>query len=74
MCLGALATVLRVWDDDGIRMAEIDRSGVPEVVSLLYLPEAVEGDTVLVHLGFPVQRVDPEVAEEARRLRREMGA
>lgn len=74
MCLGALATVTRIWDEDGVRMAEIDRSGRPETVALLYVPEAVPGDTVLVHLGFPVQIVEPELADEARRLREEMGA
>jgi hydrogenase expression/formation protein HypC len=74
MCLGALATVLRVWDDEGVPMAEVERDGRTETVTLIYVPEARPGDSVLIHIGFPVQVLDPVEAAEARALRAEMGA
>jgi hydrogenase expression/formation protein HypC len=37
-------------------------------VSLLLCPEAQVGDYVLVHVGFAIQRLDPEEALETLKL------
>lgn len=70
MCLAIPSKVVEIRD----KMATIDLSGVRREVSLLILPEeAAVGDYVLVHAGFAIQRIDPEAAEEAMRLIKEIG-
>jgi hydrogenase expression/formation protein HypC len=70
MCLAIPSKVVEIRD----KMATIDLSGVRREVSLLLLPEeAAVGDYVLVHAGFAIQRIDPEAAEEAMRLIKEIG-
>ena len=69
MCLAIPSKVVEIRD----KMATIDVSGVRRDVSLLLLPEeAAVGDYVLVHAGFAIQRIDPEAAEEAMKLLREL--
>jgi hydrogenase expression/formation protein HypC len=69
MCLAIPSKVVEIRD----KMATIDLSGVRREVSLLLLPEeAAVGDYVLVHAGFAIQRIDPEAAEEAMRLIKEI--
>jgi hydrogenase maturation factor len=52
MCIGAVAFLAEVWDEDGGR---VGRLGDGSVVSLAFLPEAAAGDTILLHLGVPVE-------------------
>jgi hydrogenase maturation factor len=66
MCLGSIDVLAETWDDDGAR---IGRLGCGKVVSLAFVPGAREGDHVLVHLGVPVEVLDPAVAEDALALR-----
>ena len=69
MCLAIPSKVVEIRE----KMATIDLSGVRREVSLLLLPEeAAVGDYVLVHAGFAIQRIDPEAAEEAMRLIKEI--
>jgi len=66
MCLGAISTLAAVWDEDGVRVGRlVDGS----VVTLGFVPEAEAGDQVLVHLGIPVEVLDPGTAAEALALR-----
>ena len=68
MCLGELGRVVALPDEGSADVA----TDVRELrVSLLTLPTPVElGDWLLVHSGFALQRVEPDAAEEAQRLRR----
>ena len=59
MCLGSI-------DVEGVRSG---RLGCGKVVSLAFVPQAREGDHVLVHLGVPVEVLDPAAAEDALTLR-----
>ncbi len=69
MCLAIPSRVVEIRDE----MATIDLSGVRRDVSLLLLPEeAAVGDYVLVHAGFAIQRIDPQAAEEAIKLIKEI--
>lgn len=73
MCLGAIATVVETWDEGGVPMASVDDGRERSSACLLYVPEVEAGDRVLVHLGFAVERLDPDAADDALRLREEMG-
>jgi hydrogenase maturation factor len=71
MCLGKVGVVTKVWEEGGVPMALVSTGSTSERACLLTAPEVVEGTSVLVHLGFVVEVLDPESAEEARRLRGE---
>lgn len=64
MCL---AVPMKIVAIDGDR-AEVDAGGVRRTVGLALLPEARVGDDVIVHAGYALSLVDPEEAEETRRL------
>ena len=53
-------------------LAEVDFSGVAREVSLLLCPEVHEGDYVLVHVGFAIQRLEEKDAFETLAFLREM--
>jgi hydrogenase maturation factor len=52
MCIGSIAYVAEVWEEDGARAARLSDG---RVVSLGFLPDAEAGDAVLLHLGIPVE-------------------
>lgn len=69
MCLGIPGRVVALGPEG---MAEVDFGGVRRAVSLALCPEAAVGDWVLVHVGFAIQRLDPQEAEERWELLREL--
>lgn len=65
MCLGVPGKVLAIRTDvAGMPMGKIDFGGVTKEACLAYVPEAVEGDYVIVHAGFALSRLDEEEARE----------
>jgi hydrogenase maturation factor len=72
MCLGKVGVVTKVWDEDGVPLALVDTGATTETVCLLACPGVQEGASVLVHIGFVVEVLDPGTAEEARSLRAEV--
>jgi hydrogenase expression/formation protein HypC len=73
MCLGVPGRVEKVWDDEGIPMAEVDFGGVRKKVCLAYVPEVVVGDYTVVHVGFALTRLDEESALQTLELFRSVG-
>ncbi len=61
MCIGSIAYLAEVWDEDGARAARLSDG---RVVSLGFLPEAEAGDAVLLHLGIPVEILEPPPTKE----------
>ena len=70
MCLGSIDVLVEAWEDGGARTGCL---GCGKVVPLAFVPEARPGDYVLVHLGIPVEVLEPNAAEEALALRTEGG-
>ncbi|MCM4080974.1 HypC/HybG/HupF family hydrogenase formation chaperone [Paractinoplanes hotanensis] len=64
MCLAVPGRVLSVAEADGVPMAEVDFGGVRKNVCLQYIPDAVVGEYVVVHVGFAIQRLDEESARQ----------
>ena len=56
MCLGTIALLVEAWEDGGARLGRLE-DGV--VVPLAFVPEARAGRHLLVHLGIPVEVLDP---------------
>jgi hydrogenase expression/formation protein HypC len=70
MCLGSIALLAAAWEDDGARLGRLDDGCV---VPLSFVPDARPGDHLLVHLGIPVEVLDPDTAREALALRSPAG-
>jgi hydrogenase maturation factor len=66
MCLGSIVLLADAWDDAGARVGRLDDGCV---VSLSFLPNAQPGAYLLLHLGIPVEVLDPDNAREALTLR-----
>jgi hydrogenase maturation factor len=66
MCLGSIAVLAELSVLDGARVGRLDDGCV---VPLSFVPEAVAGDHLLLHLGVPVEVLDPETARDALALR-----
>lgn len=68
MCLAIPGEILKITD--GVAVVEIEGNRVNADISLL--PEAVEGDYVIVHAGFAISKYSREEAEETLALFREI--
>jgi len=66
MCLGVIAELVDAWEEEGVRVGRLEDGSV---VTLGFVPEAEAGAQLLVHLGIPVEVLDPATAAEARSLR-----
>jgi len=64
MCLGIPGKVVR-WLDrtEPFAQAEIEFGGVRRPIHMACVPEALEGDYVIVHAGVAICRVDEAEAE-----------
>lgn len=66
MCLAVPGRVDALEREDGLRVALVDFGGLRKRVCLETLPEAREGDWILVHAGFGLQVLDTRAAETMR--------
>jgi len=64
MCLGIPGKLLEVYEQEGLAMGKVQFGGISREVCLAYLPDAVVGEYVLVHVGFAISRMDEAEAEE----------
>jgi hydrogenase expression/formation protein HypC len=65
MCLAIPALVVQRFERDD---ALIDLGGVRKRVSLALVPDAAEGDYVIVHVGYAISKLDPEEAAKTLAL------
>lgn len=65
MCLGIPGKIVRwVSRDDVSASAEIEFAGIKRVCQMACVPDAVEGDFVIVHAGVAISRIDRASAEQ----------
>ena len=64
MCLAVPGRIVSIAEADGVPMAEVDFGGVRKDVCLQYVPDAVIGEYVVVHVGFAIQLLDEESAKQ----------
>lgn len=75
MCLAVPGRVVSISGEDPVlRTGRVDFGGVEKQVSLAFVPEAHEGDYVLVHVGFAISRVDEEEAQKVFEYLKEIDA
>jgi hydrogenase expression/formation protein HypC len=73
MCLGIPGKILEVNADAPLRMGRVAFGGVTREVCLAYVPEAVVGDYVVVHVGVAISRMDEAEAARTLELLGELG-
>ena len=76
MCLGIPGRIVEITltDAEGLmRMGQVDFGGVSREVCLAYVPEAQEGEYVIVHAGFAISLLDEAEARETIELLVESG-
>ena len=71
MCLAIPAQVEALLDDD---MARVNLGGVSKEISLALVDGVGVGDYVIVHVGYALNRIDPQEAERTLVLFAEMAA
>lgn len=70
MCLGIPAKILRIENE----MADADINGATIQIGLQLVENIHEGDYVLVHTGYALEKLSEEEALKTLELIREMGA
>ena len=74
MCVGVPGLVTEILHDDaGMPMGKVSFAGVVKDVCFVYVPDVKVGEYVIVHVGFAINRVDEEEAQETFRLLEQMG-
>ncbi|MCP5158189.1 MAG: HypC/HybG/HupF family hydrogenase formation chaperone [Gammaproteobacteria bacterium] len=71
MCLAIPAQIIEVIDNE---QAVVDMGGVRKQISTALLDDVMVGDYVIVHVGYALNRLDPEEAEATLRLFAELAA
>lgn len=64
MCLGVPGKILKIYEDNSIKMSEVDFNGVTMQVCLETTPQAKIGDYVIVHAGFAITLLEESEALE----------
>jgi hydrogenase expression/formation protein HypC len=72
MCLGVPGKIVEIYDSGGLMMGKIDFGGVTREACLAYVPEAKVGDYTLIHVGFALNLISEEDAQETLTLLREI--
>lgn len=62
-----------IEEKDGIRCGRVQFGGITRQACLDFVPEAKEGDYVMVHVGFAISVVDKDEAERTYALLETMG-
>ena len=79
MCLAIPGRVVEVFDDED-QLARVDVAGVRRTVNIALLDDgdagsgALEGQWVLIHVGFALARIDEQEALGTLELLNQMGA
>ena len=70
MCLAIPAQVVELCPDDN---AIVDLAGVRKEISLALVDGVAVGDYVIVHVGYALNKLDPDEAEKTLQMFAEMG-
>ena len=74
MCLAIPGKILSAEDLGFARTGRVQFGGVVREVRLDFVPEAVTGDYVLVHVGFAISKIDEEEAHRTYLALADMGS
>ena len=73
MCLAVPGKIVSIDEADAtFRSGRVDFAGIMKTVNLSYVPEAVVGNYVVVHVGFALSIVDEKEAQQVFEYLRQM--
>jgi hydrogenase expression/formation protein HypC len=72
MCLGVPGKIIERYELNGLPMGKIDFGGVIREACLSYVPEAQVGEYTIIHVGFALNVISEEEAQETLSLLREI--
>jgi hydrogenase expression/formation protein HypC len=72
MCLGVPGKIKEIYESGGLPMGKIDFGGVTREACLAYVPEAKVGDYTIIHVGFALNVIGEEEAQETLDLLRQI--
>jgi hydrogenase expression/formation protein HypC len=72
MCLAIPGKITDIYDREGTLMGKIDFGGAVREACLAYVPEAKVGDYALIHVGFALNLISEDEAQETLNLLREI--
>jgi hydrogenase expression/formation protein HypC len=72
VCLGVPGKVIEIYESNGLQMGVIDFGGVTREACLAYVPEAKIGDYTIIHVGFALNVISEEEAQETLDLLRQI--
>jgi hydrogenase expression/formation protein HypC len=64
MCLGVPAKIIEIYTQNSLLMGKVDFGGVLREACLAYVPEAKVGDYAVIHVGFALNLLDEDEAQE----------
>jgi hydrogenase expression/formation protein HypC len=70
MCLAIPGRIVKLVEQQGLRMGDVDFEGLIRRVCLEYVPQAAAGDYVVVHAGFAISTLDQRAAARTLELMR----
>jgi hydrogenase expression/formation protein HypC len=73
MCLAVPGKVVEIHGEDMLRSGAVSFGGIVKNVNLAYVPEAMVGDYVIVHVGFAISIIDEAEAMSTFKFLQEMG-
>ncbi|NMC45619.1 MAG: HypC/HybG/HupF family hydrogenase formation chaperone [Chloroflexi bacterium] len=62
MCLGIPGKIIKIYEENSIKMSDVDFNGVTLRVCLETTPQAEVGDYVIVHAGFAINLLEESEA------------
>jgi hydrogenase expression/formation protein HypC len=72
MCLGVPGKIVKIYESGGLKMGSIDFGGVTREACLAYVPEAKIGDYTIIHVGFALNVISEQEAQETLDLLRQI--
>jgi len=72
MCLGIPGRIIEIYPANGLKMGKLDFGGVTREACLEYVPEAKIGDYALIHVGFALNLVSEQEAQETLEILRQI--
>lgn len=73
MCLAIPGLIESIYCQDKLAMAKVNFGGVKRATCLSYVPQAKEGDYVLVHVGFALSVINEDEAQSTLKLLKDLG-
>jgi hydrogenase expression/formation protein HypC len=64
MCLGIPGKITEIYEKNGLIMGKVDFGGVTRESCLQYVPDAKIGDYALIHVGFALNLISEQEAQE----------